>query len=346
MGGLLLRLDWLVAGSCGPLFGEIFEMRAAAYVGRVGGLAVALGIGVATGGLGVASASPSDPADSTASVDSSASPDGGAQAPAPRSRTTRAARPARDVGGDGGARGAVTAPSGAAVTVDRQDSGAAVGSAAGVERAVSALVPRSAQSEVTRRVDLPAVSAPSTFAEPAVAHSVVGGLVSAVVPAAAADVPQMVATPPQAAAADAVEAVWSPLLGSSPGAPTQSPVSWMVLAAARREFGQQRTASAPAAVVSTGQVLSPAAAVTAAAVTNSPPVISTVTLATPNATTGSVVGTVKATDPNGDKMTYKASVTSAAKGAVATTTAGVFTYTPTATARHAAAFFLCMFSIS
>ena len=36
------------------MFGEMLEMRAAAYVGRVGGLAVALGIGVATGGLGVA----------------------------------------------------------------------------------------------------------------------------------------------------------------------------------------------------------------------------------------------------------------------------------------------------
>ena len=89
--------------------------------------------------------------------------------------------------------------------------------------------------------------------------------------------------------------------------------------------------------MATGQVLSPAAAVTAAAVTNSPPVIGSVALSAPNATTGAVVGTVKATDANGDKMTYKATVASAAKGAVAITTAGVFTYTPTATARHAAA---------
>jgi YVTN family beta-propeller protein/VCBS repeat-containing protein len=237
-------------------------MRAAAYVGRVGGLAVALGIGVATGGLGAAWAAPVD-SDASASTGSAASPDADAQAPSARSRTARASRPARDVGGDHGARGAVPAPSVAAVPVDRQDSGAADGSAAGVARAVSALVPRSAQSVMTRRVDLPAVPTPSTFAAPAVAHSVVGGLVSSVVPAAAAEVPQMVATPPQAAAADAVEAVWSPLLGSSPGAPTQSPMSWMVLAAARRQFGQQRTASAPAAAVATGQVLSPAAAANA-----------------------------------------------------------------------------------
>ena len=55
-------------------------MRASAYVGRVGGLAVALGIGVATGGLGVAWAGPGDSSvgaeasDSSVGVDSSVSP--------------------------------------------------------------------------------------------------------------------------------------------------------------------------------------------------------------------------------------------------------------------------------
>jgi len=316
-------------------------MRASAFVGRVGGLAVTLGIGVASGGLGVASASPSDPADSSAGVDSSASTDSGAQAPASRSRSARTSRPTRDVGGDRDARGAVTAPAAtpfpAGLTGVERNSAAAIGSAAGAEWTVSALVPRSAQSVVTRRVDLPAVPAPGAYAPPAVAQSVGARLVSSVVPVARADVPQIVVTPPQHAAADAVESVWSPLLGSSPGVPTQSPVSWMVLAAARRQFGQQRTASVPAAMVATGQLLSPAAAVTAAAVTNSPPVISNVTLAIPNTTTGAVVGTVKATDANGDTMTYKASVTSATNGTVAITTAGVFTYTPTAAARHAAA---------
>ena len=75
----------------------------------------------------------------------------------------------------------------------------------------------------------------------------------------------------------------------------------------------------------------------ASAVTNTPPTISSVALSAPNTTTGAVTGTVKASDPNGDKLTYKATVASAAKGKVSITTAGVFTYTPTATARHAAA---------
>jgi YVTN family beta-propeller protein/VCBS repeat-containing protein len=263
-------------------------MRAAAYVGRVGGLAVALGIGVVTGGLGVAWAAPAEPSDASASVDSAASPDSGAQAPAPRSRTARAARPARDVGGDHGARGAVTAPSVAGVTGAERNSAAKIGLTAGAERAASALVPRSAQPVMTRRVNLPSVSDPSTFAAPVVAHSVVGGLVSSVVPAAVVDVPQMVATPPQAVAADAVEAVWSPLLGSSPGVPTQSPVSWMVLAVARREFGQQRTTSAPAAVIPTGQTLAPAPASAAAVV----PLAAAAVAISPDGSKASVIGTI------------------------------------------------------
>jgi VCBS repeat-containing protein len=98
----------------------------------------------------------------------------------------------------------------------------------------------------------------------------------------------------------------------------------MVLAAARRQFVPEVAASSVATV-------SAAAAATA----NQAPVISKVVLGTPNASTGAVIGTVTATDPNGDKLTYKATTTN--KGTVTITTAGVFTYTPTATARHDAA---------
>jgi YVTN family beta-propeller protein/VCBS repeat-containing protein len=90
--------------------------------------------------------------------------------------------------------------------------------------------------------------------------------------------------------------------------------------------------------ISTGQVV--ASAVTAvpsnaAAVTVTPPVISSVTLGTPNSSTGAVVVTVKATDPGKYALTYKAATST--KGTVSITTAGIFTYKPTATARHAAA---------
>jgi VCBS repeat-containing protein len=160
-----------------------------------------------------------------------------------------------------------------------------------------------------------------------------------VAPSVAAQ-PVMLAAPKPAAASGRVESVWAPLLGNGPASPVQSPVSWVMLAAARRELDAPKAVKAPAAAVSTGQPVAPAAttvAVPGAAATNSAPVISSVTLSAPNTTTGAVTGTVKASDPNGDKMTYKATVASAAKGTVAITTAGVFTYTPTSTARHSAA---------
>ncbi|HCA51651.1 MAG TPA: hypothetical protein DEP24_01080, partial [Mycobacterium sp.] len=63
--------------------------------------------------------------------------------------------------------------------------------------------------------------------------------------------------------------------------------------------------------------------------------IAGVTLGTANAATGAITGTVRASDPNGDPLTYRA--TTSKKGAVSITSTGVFIYTPTSTARHAAA---------
>lgn len=110
--------------------------------------------------------------------------------------------------------------------------------------------------------------------------------------------------------------------GGDPAGPAESPIAWTVLAATRRQFGQPRVA--------------PSAQLTAtAAVVNDPPLISGVLVGSPSATTGAVTATVTATDPNGDKLTYRA--TTSSKGAVSITGAGVFTYTPTAKARHDAA---------
>ncbi len=94
-------------------------------------------------------------------------------------------------------------------------------------------------------------------------------------------------------------------------------MSWVVLAVTRRQVRPAQVAPQVTA---------------AAAVNNQPPVVDSVNLGTPNASTGAVTGTVNASDPNGDKLSFKA--TTSAKGAVSITTAGVFTYTPTVTARH------------
>ncbi|PND55017.1 hypothetical protein CRM90_25060 [Mycobacterium sp. ENV421] len=73
----------------------------------------------------------------------------------------------------------------------------------------------------------------------------------------------------------------------------------------------------------------------AAAAANGSPVIQNVTLGTPSPATGALTGTVTASDPNGDTITYRASTSG--KGKVTITSAGVFTYTPTPVARHNAA---------
>ncbi|MGI9162754.1 MAG: Ig-like domain-containing protein [Mycobacterium sp.] len=157
------------------------------------------------------------------------------------------------------------------------------------------------------------------------------------VPLTNGDVPQMVSAPAPAVAARAMDSVWSPLLGTNPQSPAESPASWVMLAASRRQPGAPSAARSKSATLSTGQVVPvapAAAAVPAVAVINSPPAISKTVLSIPNVNTGAVTGTVTATDPNNDKLTFTA--TTSIKGAVTITTAGVFTYTPNAVARHAA----------
>lgn len=95
-----------------------------------------------------------------------------------------------------------------------------------------------------------------------------------------------------------------------PAPAPDSPLSWAALAVARR----------------------PEASAT---VVNQAPVIQNVALSAPTPATGALTGTVTASDPNGDKIAYKASASG--KGKVTITTAGVFTYTPTVVARHNAA---------
>ncbi|TQR86317.1 hypothetical protein D8S82_12100 [Mycobacterium hodleri] len=63
--------------------------------------------------------------------------------------------------------------------------------------------------------------------------------------------------------------------------------------------------------------------------------VATPTTGTPNATTGAIVGTIGASDPNGDPLTYAVSALPT-RGTVVVNANGTFTYTPTVAARHAA----------
>ena len=69
---------------------------------------------------------------------------------------------------------------------------------------------------------------------------------------------------------------------------------------------------------------------------NSAPRARGVTVNAPVVGTGAVTGKANAFDPNWDRLTFVASTSQTAKGVVTVHSNGTFTYTPTATARHAA----------
>lgn len=318
-------------------------MRASASVGRIGGLAMSLGIGAAVllGSPVPAWAAPQDGA---------RSPDSGMRSP---DSDTSATQPAKDPSSSAGSRGREARhdahnspePEPAVRGIEPGDSEVTV-----TPPAAAKLEPISKPSlaaplgvaietpDLNMSVDIPDVHSPTGPVAAAIVLSpiAVAGItnptpIAAITPVTAA-APVMAATP--AVASTSLKPVWSPLFDTSPGGPVESPVSWVVLAAARRQTGTTTPLAAPAASTVPTLTVAPGAAA-ATTVTNSPPVISGITLGTANASTGAVSGTVRATDPNGDKLTYKASVSGT--GAVSITSAGVFTYTPTATARHAAA---------
>ena len=346
-------------------------MRASGCVGRVGGLAVALGVGAAalTGGLAVASAAPAD--ESTTNADAAAdnaSAAGRRGAPRMRGNGPRAVETPRQLPPPSArvpTGRASNPPAGttrsdpiSALPVDEASRSQTRHSGSGVTKA-RASVDEVGGGEVTDglvsdpgdgsvqvgqdewRDDASSFAEESTPTAPAAAAVAVVEVPEAPVMVSAPVRPASAAGSVQGAAPRVVvESVLAPLSGADPNAPVEAPLSWVMVAAARREVGVPAAATAsPAAAVPTGQSWdpAPAAAVPASAATNSPPVISSVALGAPNSVTGAVTGTVKASDPNGDRLIYKASTASTAKGRVTITTAGVFTYTPTPAARHAAA---------
>ncbi|MCV7170672.1 hypothetical protein H7I41_12175 [Mycobacterium manitobense] len=124
----------------------------------------------------------------------------------------------------------------------------------------------------------------------------------------------------------------------APVAPVESPAVWVALAAARRELGSLDTvkiANTAESLQTTGELL-PEADVSAA-VDNGAPTITRTTVGRPSSTTGVVKGSVTATDPEKNPLTYAVTPTSSKGGTVVVDTKGKFTYTPTTAMRHAAA---------
>lgn len=112
-----------------------------------------------------------------------------------------------------------------------------------------------------------------------------------------------------------------------PTVPVESPTAWVALAAARREVETLLTGAKPedsGAALSTAQ---------AAAAVNAPPTIGAPTYSPADPTTGAVTGKVVATDPEGKKLSYTLVAAPAEGKLLFDNKTGAFTYTPTTAQR-------------
>lgn len=277
-------------------------MRASACVGRVGGLAVALGIGaaVAFGYAGSASAAPADDSTTTSSASGSAT----TSAAGPRSRRTATPK---------------------AVTPQRNNSSPVPDPAA----RVSAANPVSLPAPTLDRVR---ISSQTGSAEPpaALVPAVTTVATAVVEPAAAVAAPaRAVATTARLKAAAAV--ALGDLAGN--GAPAQGPAGWVVYAAVRRQAVSRITAAA--ASTSTGQLFTAPIASKAASASSANPILSFFFNQTPTESPtqspqdadGVITGDLNASDPDSDAITYSV-VSGPTKGSVTIDATGQFVYTP------------------
>ena len=126
-----------------------------------------------------------------------------------------------------------------------------------------------------------------------------------------------------------VAPIVSQILGAIPGVPANSPLGWVLLAAARREL------FAPVAARSLAAESAPMTMSLMAAANLAPTV--DVTFGIPVPTTGAVTGQVNATDPEGGTLTYTVTAPPSSGNLVFDSATKKFTYTPTTAQRIAAA---------
>lgn len=296
----------------------------ARYVGRVGALAVALGIGTAvavpapaawaepatTGGSDTSQA---DTASDTPSADTAtpdaATPDTGAAEPNAELEppTADAASPAAET-----------------TTAERPS----------LRTATPKKKPRTAitQRHTARTAQAPARETTDALPTQTVLRATAPEPASAPTPVVTAastssavfqSVPRPTLPTPAKVISTLFAALAAPFQGSRPAAPVEFPGVWVLLAAARRQLGASPTVTAASA---------PAALAVATATANVPPVFGTPILGDPDPTTGAVTGQLVAFDPEGTRLTY-ALVTPPPLGTLALSKTGAFTYTPTAAQR-------------
>ncbi|MFM9034588.1 MAG: Ig-like domain-containing protein, partial [Mycobacterium sp.] len=284
-------------------------------IGRIAGIAVALGVGAAaaTGGGGVAAAAPAD--DATVSSDSS--PDrpaaaapaaGAARSPSRAEATRRVDRKTQRQRRNDAPVPAAAKPASAVRAAPRPVK-------ADPMRPARAVRPAAVAQRPARPASAPSASDPAALAAPPVTAP----------PAAPA---ALVAAP----AAGTVRAVPAPFSSTGPGSPAEATAGWVVLAAVRR-LGRWQPAAPAAAAVSTGQTLRAAARRNPFSLfSNRTPTLSPAQ--TGQSATGVVSGSLNAADADGDPLTFTVNA-NPAHGTVAVDSAGLFRYTPDRASAHA-----------
>ena len=264
--------------------------RASSCVGRVGGLAVALGIGAVVS-LSCADAAWAAPADGT-SVAGSASENATTGTEPARSR--RSAKPR--------------------TTADQNNDSSPVD---GVAARVAVPKPLSAPVAALDRVRVPTINAAPPAKAAASALSVAAPAATTV-----SDTPAAVAAMAKSIAASAkLTVAGGPLWDlSGNGAPAESAISWGAYAAVRRP-----TAARTVAVAARAASASSANPIMAFFFNATPTESPTQFAQSPD--TGAIAGEINAADPDSDVITYSVS-SGPTKGAVTVDSTGHFVYTP------------------
>lgn len=293
----------------------------ARHVGRIGALAVALGIGTAMAVPAPAWADPGTDGSETSQSDSTVSSSDTAPSD-PATATSDTATPDADTAATG------TEPETPAASSSTAFERPSLRTASPKKKPRTAI----AQRRTARTADSPArgqavePAAPTVLraatAEPAAtpAPVIAAVTVSSPVPQA---IPKLTLPTPTKVINTLLSALTAPLQGSRPGPTVEFPGLWVLLAAARRQLGLTPTATAASA---------PAAMAVAAAITNIQPVIGEPVIGDPDPTTGAVSGHIVATDPEGARLAY-AVLTRPAEGTLTFSSTGTFVYTPTASQR-------------
>lgn len=328
-------------------------MKYSSYVGRIGALAVALGIGSAIAApAGIAwadSETASDSPDNSAPTSDHA----GAPATAGPSGVETSPQPTNNPPATGNPSGPTTPVSGGtgtSQTVDAVAPGVTVSSSGGAHTSTygnkSAADPKSKSdtktrkpatstsaqtTRVTKTVDDVATSAQTSTQTAKTVTASASAMQVTTAPAVAA--PPAMVSPVQAvitsALHNAVGVALSSFLKALERGVAESPLSWMLLAAARREVGVTTTATTEAKASQTASAL-------ATTPVNAPPTGQAV-FGTANPTTGAITGQLVGTDDQGKKVTFAVTGKPTTGTLVYNSTTASFTYTPTTAQRVLAA---------